>query len=87
MTVLSEEINQLKDSKSEEDRKKCIPLLKQHLNNYPTDAVAWYDLAGCYDFCGLETEAEPCYYKTYDLGWKQLPAGEQAGFLSDSEVP
>lgn len=74
-------INLLKDSKSEQDRKECIPLLQQFLKESPTDVVAWYDLAGCFDFCGLETEAEPCYWKTYELGWKQLPASEQMGFF------
>lgn len=74
-------INQLKDSKSEQDRKDCIPLLQQHLRDNPADAIAWYDLAGCYDFCGFELEAEPCYWKTYELGWKLLPASEQAGFF------
>ncbi len=74
-------IEQLKDSKSEDDRKKCIPLLQEYLRGHPDDAVAWYDLAGCFDFIGLETDAEPCYKRTFDLGYKNLPEKEQSGFF------
>ncbi len=38
-------------------------------------------MAGCFDFCGFENEAEPCYWKTYELGWQQLPEHEQPGFF------
>lgn len=75
------QINELKNSKSEEDRKKCISLLQEYLQSNPQDAVAWYDLAGCYDFCGFEKEAQPCYQKTYKLGWKALPDKEQPVFF------
>lgn len=78
---MKEIIDQLKDSKSEDDRKACIPLLQEYLKENPGDATAWYDLAGCFDFCGFEKEAEPCYRKTYELGWKQLPQREQASFF------
>lgn len=74
-------IDSLKDSKNEDDRKKCIPLLRNYLEQFPEDAVAWYDLAGCFDFCGLETEAEPCYQKSYDLDWQKLPKHKQPGFF------
>ncbi len=74
-------IDRLKDSKSEEDRKTCIPLLQKYLTAHPDDPVAWYDLAGCFDFCGFEKEAEPCYWKTYELGWQKLPTSEQASFF------
>lgn len=74
-------IEKLKTSRSEDDRKRCIPLLQEYLQGQPQDAVAWYDLACCYDFCGDEKKAEPCYQKTYELGWQQLPAAEQAGFF------
>jgi tetratricopeptide (TPR) repeat protein len=74
-------IKELKDSKSEDDRKICIPLLQEFLKENPNDAVAWYDLAGCFDFCGLESQAEPCYEKTFELGWKNLPLEEQPGFF------
>jgi len=80
-TELKQQIDKLKDSKLEDDRKQCIPLLKEYLSINPTDAIAWYDLAGCYDFCGFENEAEPCYWKTYELGWQQLPEIEQPGFF------
>ena len=78
---LKQKIDQLKGSKSEEDRKACIPLLKEFLEMNPNDPVTWYDLAGCFDFCGLEKDAEPCYRKTYELGWQLLPKSEQAGFF------
>lgn len=78
---LVQKINKLKDSKSEEDRKICIPLLQEFLKENPNDPVAWYDLAGCFDFCGFEKEAEPCYWKTYEIGWQKLPISEQAGFF------
>lgn len=78
---IREQIEKLKVSKSEGDRRTCIPLLQEYLKENPDDAVAWYDLAGCFDFCGFEKEAEPCYWKTYELGWKQLPPQEQLGFL------
>lgn len=78
---LKNKIDKLKDSKSEEDRKICIPLLQEYLITNPNDAISWYDLAGCYDFCGFEQEAEPCYWKTYEIGWKQLPETEQPGFF------
>lgn len=74
-------IDSLKDSKSEEDRKKCIPLLKEYLRENPNNAVAWYDLAGCHDFIGEELEAEPCYRKTLELGYENLPLPEQPGFF------
>lgn len=78
---IKSQIDLLKDSKSEQDRKDCIPLLQEHLKNNPFDAVAWYDLAGCFDFLGLEKEAEPCYWKTYEIDWKQLPVHEQPCFF------
>jgi len=81
MNSQKELIDQLKDSSSEEDRKKCIPLLQEYLKEHSQDAVAWYELACCFDFLGFEKEAEPCYGKTYELGWQQLPATEQAGFF------
>lgn len=81
MSDMKSLIDQLKDSKSEADRKKCIPLLQDYLKENPQDAVAWYDLAGCFDFCGFEKEAEPCYWKTYEIGWKYLPSHEQGGFF------
>jgi predicted Zn-dependent protease len=74
-------IDKLKNSESEDDRKQCIPLLQEYLKTKPDDAVAWYDLACCYDFCGLEKEAEPCYWKTYNLGWQALPESEHGGFF------
>jgi len=81
MDSLKEKIERLKDSKSEEDRKQCIPLLKEYLSNSPNDAQAWYDLAGCYDFIGDELLAEPCYKKTYLLGVDKIPEVERAGFF------
>lgn len=81
MDNIKEKIDTLKDSKSEEDRKVCIPLLKEYLSKFPEDAQAWYDLAGCYDFIGDEVLAEPCYKKTYDLGVDKIPADERAGFF------
>jgi ribosomal-protein-alanine N-acetyltransferase len=81
MPETKQQIDSLKDSKSEEDRKKCIPLLQQYLQKHSDDAIAWYDLAGCFDFIGAEIEAEPCYKKAYDLGYEKLPEKEQAGFF------
>lgn len=74
-------IHQLKKSKSEEDRRKCISLLKDHLLQNPNDVEAWYDLACCYDFCGDELDAEPCYQKVYKVGWDQLPSECQKSFF------
>lgn len=74
-------IDSLKNSKSEDDRKKCIPLLQEYLKSHPTNSNAWYDLACCFDFCGFEQEAEPCYWKTYEHGWKNLPPDEHAGYF------
>ena len=81
MTPQQTLIEELKKSKLEEDRKKCIPLLQDYLKNNSQDLNAWYDLACCFDFCGFEREAEPCYRKTYELGWQNLPSKEQPGFL------
>lgn len=74
-------IDQLKNSKSEDDRKKCIPLLQEYLQINTNDAIAWYDLAGCFDFIGSEIEAEPCYRRTFELGYEKLPVHEQSGFF------
>jgi len=71
----------LRRSKSEEERRACIGLLSDYLTQNPQDAEAWYDKAGCHDFLGEEKEAEPCYRKTYELGWQNLPAGEQKSFF------
>ncbi|MBX3034900.1 MAG: tetratricopeptide repeat protein [Bdellovibrionaceae bacterium] len=78
---MREKIKQLRRSKSESDRRKCIDLLSAHLANNPDDADAWYDKAGCHDFLGEEREAEPCYRKCFQLGWKQLPRDEQPSFF------
>ncbi len=77
----AESIQVLKESRSEDDRKTCIPLLQEYLKTHPSDAVAWYDLACCFDFIGLEIEAEPCYKKTFDLGYENLPEDKQPGFF------
>lgn len=74
-------IDRLKNSASEEDRKKCIPLLKDHLCLQPDDAVAWFDLACCFDFLGSELEAEPCYKRTLELGYEKLAEAAQPGFF------
>jgi|JI10StandDraft_1071094.scaffolds.fasta_scaffold328306_1 ribosomal-protein-alanine N-acetyltransferase len=74
-------IDLLKKSKSEEDRRKCVPLLQEHLKTNPKDATAWYDLACCFDFLGQELDAEPCYQKTLEIGYQQLPATEQTSFF------
>jgi len=81
MTDQNPLITRLKSSPSEDDRKQCIPLLQAYLAANPTDAVAWYDLASCFDFLGFEKEAEPCYWKTYEHGWRDLPADKQSGFF------
>jgi tetratricopeptide (TPR) repeat protein len=81
MTTQQDLINRLKKSPSEDDRKQCIALLQAHLASNPADAVAWYDLASCFDFCGFEKEAEPCYWKTYEHGWQKLAADKQSGFF------
>jgi [ribosomal protein S5]-alanine N-acetyltransferase len=76
-----EKINILKNSKSEDERRQCIPLLKEYLSKSQDDAEAWYDLAGCYDFIGDEVSAEPCYKKTYELGVDKISAEERARFF------
>ncbi|WP_323156663.1 hypothetical protein, partial [Pseudomonas oryzihabitans] len=79
--ALLNKIQQLKKSKSEDDRKACIPLLQEYLATNPVDAISWYDLAGCFDFCGFEKEAESCYWKTYEIGWRLLPEAVQPSFF------
>lgn len=74
-------IDLLKKSKSEEDRQICIPLLGEYLASHPQDVQAWFDLACCYDFCGLEIDAEPWYQKVYDIGWRSLPETAQPSYF------
>lgn len=75
------EIKTLRNSKSEDDRRKCLELLEEFLKANPNDTEAWYDKAGCHDFLGEELAAEPCYRKAYELGWQSLPAEEQPSFF------
>lgn len=72
---------ELKRSKNEADRRECIAFLQEHLAKSPEDAAAWYDKACCHDFLGEEKEAEPCYRKCFNLGWKKLPEDEQQSFF------
>lgn len=81
MDSLKEQIEKLKALNSEEDKKKCISLLKEHLSHNPNDAQAWYDLASCYDFIGEELLSESCYQKTYQLGIDKIPESKRAGFF------
>lgn len=74
-------IKELRHSKNEDDRKKCISILHEYLLANPTDAEGWYDKAGCHDFIGEEMEAEPCYQKCFELGWQKLPSSEQKSFF------
>lgn len=76
-----DQIKSLCNSKSEEDKKTCIPLLEKYLEQNPADAEAWYDLARCHDFIGDEKAAEPCYQKCYEMGWQKLPLKEQSSFF------
>jgi len=78
---IKEQIQNLKNSKSEGDRKECIFLLQEYLSKFHDDAQAWFDLAGCYDFIGDEVSAESCYKKTYELGVDKIPADQRAGFF------
>ena len=78
---MNSEIKKLRTSKNENDRKQALVLLSTYLLENPNDPEAWYDKAGCHDFLGEETEAEPCYQKAYDLGWRKLPVGEQRSFF------
>lgn len=75
------DIEKLRKSKEDDDRRSCLALLDAYLGEHPTDAQAWYDKAGCHDFLGEEVEAEPCYRKCYDLGWWLLPDDEQPRFF------
>ncbi len=43
---LREKIEELRKSKSEDDRKLCIPLLKDYLSRHADHVESWYDLAG-----------------------------------------
>lgn len=78
---ITDTIDSLKKSRSEEDRRACIPLLQEYLLGNPGDAVAWYDLACCFDFIGAEVEAEPCYQKVLDLGYQKLPESERTSLF------
>ncbi|MGE0526897.1 MAG: tetratricopeptide repeat protein [Bdellovibrionales bacterium] len=78
---MKERIKMLRHSKLEADRRECMALLTEHLERYPNDAQAWYDKASCHDFLGEEREAEPCYRKCFELGWRQLPEEEQPSFF------
>lgn len=78
---MNELIKELRNSKIESDRKKCISLLDEYLLKNPTDAEGWYDKAGCHDFIGEEKEAESCYQKCFELGWQKLPHSEQKSFF------
>jgi ribosomal-protein-alanine N-acetyltransferase len=78
---MKEQIETLRRSKSEADRRKCISLLSTYLESHPEDAKAWYDKASCHDFLGEEREAEPCYRQCFEIGWRQLPKEEQRSFF------
>ena len=78
---MNKELKALASSRSEDDRKKAIPLFKEYLAQNPGDAEAWYKLACCPDFIGEEEAAEGCYQKTYDLDWKKLPLEDQKSFF------
>jgi len=81
MGDIKAKIQELRNSKSEDDRRACIALFPDYLVKNPQDAEAWYDKACCHDFIGEEKEAEPCYRKSYELGWQKLPTGEQKSFF------
>lgn len=81
MSVTKAKIQTLRKSKSEEDRRACLVLLRDYLVQNPKDAEAWYDKACCHDFIGEEREAEPCYRSCYELGWQKLPEAEQKSFF------
>lgn len=70
----------LRKSKLKADREKCVHLLNEYLLLYPNEAEAWYDLAGCLDFLGMELEAEPKYKKAYELGLDTLPKEKHYSF-------
>lgn len=76
-----EEIKKLKSSKIESDRRRALGLLDSYLKSHPSDSEAWYNKACCHDFLGEEKEAEPCYRKTFELGWQKLPLEEQKSFF------
>ncbi len=78
---LKTQIDSLKFSKSEDERKKCIPLLQDFLSMNQEDAQAWYDLARCFDFIGDEVAAEPCYRKAYDIGYSNLPEKDRSSLF------
>ena len=81
MSDIQTEIKTLRNSKSEDDRKKCILLLERYLSLHPNDCEAWYDLAGCHDFIGDEVGAEKFYRKVWEMGVDQLPAAERASYF------
>ena len=75
------QINRLRHSKIEADRRHCISLLEAHLAKNSNDVEAWYNKACCHDFLGEEKEAEPCYRKCFELGWQGLPPEEHKSFF------
>jgi hypothetical protein len=78
---MSTEIKKLLQSKDPSDRKLCLTLLEAHLASHPSDSESWYDKACCHDFLGEEREAEPCYARCYELGWRSLPEPEHPSFF------
>lgn len=78
---MTDELNRLRHSKDEADRRKAIELLTAYLAQDSSSPEAWYAKAGCHDFLGEEKDAEPCYQRVYDLGWQRLAEPEQKSFL------
>ncbi len=64
---VTQDLVKLANSRSEEDRKKAIPLLRHYLESAVGDFEAWYMLACCHDFIGEEETAKLAYDKVYAL--------------------
>lgn len=56
---------------------KALALLRQVTEHDPSDAKAWFEFAGGYDFLGREEEALPFYKKAYEIGFDKLPLEDQ----------
>jgi tetratricopeptide (TPR) repeat protein len=77
---LKELIKTLRFSKLEDDRRECIRLIGEYLQDHDDDVEAWFSLAICLDFLGYEEEAELNYRKVDTLGAEKLPIEHQASF-------
>jgi len=64
--------SKLYHSAKPENREEAIDLLLQNSLQNPEDGKAWFELAGCFDFLGRESEALENYVKVAKIGVHSL---------------